>query len=129
MHEVTIATSLVEQVCEHARFSGAEKVTRIDVRMGVLRGIARSLHFCFESAAAGTLCHGATLCIEEVPLSVMCVRCDAAKTPSGLYNFRCPDCGYPTPKVMTGREMELVSLGLIYAHRTEPTTSAANQVA
>jgi len=35
------------------------------------------------------------------------------KTPAALYNFRCPDCGRPTPKVLTGREMQLVSIGLV----------------
>lgn len=115
MHEVTIATSLVEQVCEYARSNGAERVTRIDIRLGALRGIARSLQFCFVSATEGTLCDGATLCIEEVPLTVMCTHCNAVKVPAALYNFRCPDCGYPTPKVLTGREMDLISLGLVPA--------------
>lgn len=113
MHEVAIARSLVEQVCDYARANGAAEVTRIQIRMGMLRGIARSLQFCFRSAAESTICHSATLFIEEVPLTVMCTHCDAVKVPAALYNFRCPDCGYPTPKVMTGREMELVSLGLV----------------
>lgn len=113
MHEVTIATSLVEQVCDYARSQGIAKVARIDIRIGALRGIARSLQFCFGPASKGTLCHDATLCIEEVPLTVMCTHCDAVKVPATLYNFRCPDCGYPTPKVLTGREMELVSLALV----------------
>jgi len=39
----------------------------------------------------------------------------AVKTPSGHYNFRCPDCGYPTPKVITGREMQLASIELVGA--------------
>jgi hydrogenase nickel incorporation protein HypA/HybF len=34
------------------------------------------------------------------------------KTPAALYNFRCPDCGRPTPKVLTGREMQLVYIEL-----------------
>jgi len=48
-----------------------------------------------------------------VPLTVLCTHCDAVKTPAALYNFRCPDCGRPTPKVLTGREMQLVSIGLV----------------
>ena len=51
--------------------------------------------------------------IDEVPLTVMCTYCDAVKTPAALYNFRCPDCGRPTPKVLTGREMQLISIGLV----------------
>ena len=86
---------------------------QINIRMGALSGIARALYFCFPSASRGTMCEGAILHIEEVPLTVMCAHCAAVKTPAALYNFRCPDCGRPTPKVLTGREMQLVSIELV----------------
>jgi predicted RNA-binding Zn-ribbon protein involved in translation (DUF1610 family) len=54
----------------------------------------------------------ADLRIIEVPLRVHCHACQQIKAPRALYNFRCPDCGHPTPKVVTGREMELVSIEL-----------------
>ena len=38
--------------------------------------------------------------------------CDAVKTPHGRYNFRCPTCGMPTPKVVTGREMQVAAIEL-----------------
>jgi hydrogenase nickel incorporation protein HypA/HybF len=113
MHEMSIASALVDQVCDHAAGVGAARVAEINLRMGVLVGIGRALHFCFPSAARNTLCEGARLNIDEVPLTVMCAYCDAVKTPAALYNFRCPDCGRPTPKVLTGREMQLVSIGLV----------------
>lgn len=113
MHELTIATSLVELACEQATKVGAARVAEINIRMGQLTGIARSLYFCFGSATRGTLCEGARLQIEEVPLRVMCTHCKAEKTPTALYSFRCPDCGMPTPQVVSGREMELLSLGLV----------------
>lgn len=113
MHELSIATALIGQVCEHAAGAGAERVAAINVRMGALSEIARALYFCFPSASRGTMCEGATLHIEEIPLTVMCSHCVAIKTPAALYNFRCPDCGRPTPKVLTGREMQLVSVELV----------------
>jgi hydrogenase nickel incorporation protein HypA/HybF len=118
VHEMTVATALVSQVCHYAasRVNGdgaaTPCVSEISVRMGVLSGIARSLYFCFPHAARGTACEGATLRIAEVPLTVWCQRCSEVKSPKGLYNFRCPDCGYPTPKVVTGREMQLVSIAV-----------------
>ncbi len=113
MHELSIANALIGQVCEHAASAGAKRVAGINVRMGALSGISRALYFCFPSASRGTMCEGATLHIEEVPLTVMCAYCDAIKTPAALYSFRCPDCGRPTPKVLTGREMQLVSIELV----------------
>jgi Zn finger protein HypA/HybF involved in hydrogenase expression len=66
--------------------------------------------------------------IDEVPLSVMCGHCQAVKTPSGLYNFRCPDCGRPTPKVLTGREMQLVSIELVAPSAEHISAGAGNSV-
>jgi hydrogenase nickel incorporation protein HypA/HybF len=113
MHELSIANALIDQVCDHAASAGAVRVAEINIRMGVLSGIARALYFCFPSASRDTLCEGAILRIDEVPLTVMCTHCEAVKTPAALYNFRCPDCGRPTPKVLTGREMQLVSIELV----------------
>ena len=53
---------------------------------------------------------------------MLCTYCDAVKTPAALYNFRCPDCGRPTPKVLTGREMQLVSIGLVPPEAGIPAT-------
>lgn len=118
MHELSIATSLVELACSHAAQRGGVRVSRVVVRIGVLQHVARSLYFCFDNVARGTACEGATLQIEEVGLTVECPVCRAVKTPRGLYNFRCPDCGAATPRVVTGRELQLVSIGL-------PTDAAA----
>jgi hydrogenase nickel incorporation protein HypA/HybF len=110
MHELTLANSLVELASDHAQRSGALRVSSITIRLGVLCGISRSLYFCFEPASRGTACEGASLTIIESPLSVFCANCNEAKTPRALFNLRCPDCGRPTPKVLTGREMDLVSI-------------------
>lgn len=112
MHELTLARNLIELACEHARAQGADRVKRIQVRLGVLSGMLKPLYFCFGPAARGTACEDARLEIEEVPLTVECPNCRAIKVPHTRYSFRCPTCGSPTPKVVTGREMVLVALEL-----------------
>ncbi len=112
MHELTLANSLVELAACHAANHGAERVTRINIRLGQLCGIARALHFCFGPATRGTLCEGAELHITEVPLTAQCDACGGVKTPRTPFNLRCPDCGGPVRKVLSGREMELVSIEL-----------------
>jgi hydrogenase nickel incorporation protein HypA/HybF len=112
MHELTLARNLIELACEHARAQGASRVKRIQVRLGVLSGMLKPLHFCFGPASRGTLCEDALLEIEEVPLTVECPKCQAVKVPHTRYSFRCPTCGTPTPKVVTGRELMLVALEL-----------------
>jgi len=110
VHELTIARSLIELASEHAERKHADRVTRINIRLGVASGLLRPLYFCFATASRGTRCDGAILEIEEVPLTVMCPTCNEVKTPGTRYSFRCPDCGSPTPEVVTGREMQLVTI-------------------
>ena len=112
MHELALARSLIELVDDYAARQGGQDVRRIHVRLGQLSAMTRALYFCFGSASRGTRCEGALLDIEEVPLTVRCHGCKAVKAPSGRYNFRCPDCGLPTPEVVTGREMQLTAIQL-----------------
>ncbi len=112
MHELSIAQSLVELVSDHAAREGAGRVRTIHVRLGELSGFRRALYFCFDRVATGTVCEHARLAIEDVPLTVRCDYCDDVKRPGARYNFRCPTCGRPTPKVVTGREMQVTAIEL-----------------
>jgi len=114
VHELSIAKSLIELACDYAEREGASRVNRISVRLGSESVVFRSLYFCFDSAASNTMCEGAELDIEQVPLTAFCPACDEAKVLLSRTSFRCPDCGTPTPKILTGREMQLVSLNLQY---------------
>ena len=111
-------------VDDYALAHGARRVTRLHVRLGVLSALTRALHVSFRSASRGTSCEGALLDIEEIPLTVHCRVCEGVKTPSGPYNFRCPDCGRATPEVVTGREMQLVSIVLGGEDGAEPRSAA-----
>lgn len=114
MHELSVAKSLIEMVSEHAVSEGASAVRQINIRIGSHAVVTRSLYLCFSTAVRGTMCENAELCIEEVPLTVFCNACQEVKAPASRYNFKCPDCGAPTPDVVTGREMQLISLNLVY---------------
>ena len=112
MHELSIAQSLIELVSDHAAREGADRVRTVHVRLGELSCFRRALYFCFDRVAMGTACEGARLAIEEVPLTVHCEYCDEVKRPGARYTFRCPTCGMPTPKVVTGREMQVTGIEL-----------------
>lgn len=112
MHELSIAKSLIDLACERASQEGARSVKAISVRLGTQSVIFRSLYFCFNSATLGTLCENAVLNIEEVPLTAYCPSCAQSKKLQNRTSFRCPDCGTPTPKILTGREMQVISIQL-----------------
>jgi hydrogenase nickel incorporation protein HypA/HybF len=111
VHELSVAQSLIEQACEAAAREGSAQVLKLSLRIGVLSGVVKeALLFSFELAAEDTACQGAALDIEEVPLSVHCPRCAAPQTLADGCHFICPICGTPAPQILTGRELELVSL-------------------
>ncbi len=112
MHELALARSLIELVEEYAHENNAVRVKQVNLRLGEMSAMTRALHFCFDAVANGTVCEGAKLSIEQVPLTVFCSFCNQTKQPMGRYSFRCDDCGMPTPKVVTGKEMQLVSIEL-----------------
>ena len=118
MHELSIAQSLIDVACEAAEREGANRVTRLTARIGVLSGVVKEcLLFSFGLAAEGTPCAGAVLDVEEVGITVMCPHCESAQALGADLTFRCPRCGTPTPEILTGRELELVSLE-VAAHAT-----------
>ena len=112
MHELALARSLTEMVDQYAVEQGVTHIKQVNIRLGTLSGMTRALYFCFGSASKGTSCEGASLNIDEIPITVFCRHCNDVKEPNGRYNFRCPDCGMPTPDLVTGRETELVSIEL-----------------
>lgn len=127
MHELSIAKSLIEMACDYAESEGANRVTQISIRLGSESIVFRSLYFCFDAAANDTLCEGALLDIEEVPLSAHCPACNEVKFLPCRTSFRCPDCGTPTPNILTGREMQLVSLNLEYPENSMSATCQDQQ--
>ena len=55
MHELSIAQSLIDVACEAAEREGANRVTRLTARIGVLSGVVKEcLLFSFGLAAEGT---------------------------------------------------------------------------
>jgi hydrogenase nickel incorporation protein HypA/HybF len=113
VHELSIATSLVELACERVAGLGEVRVEAVCVRLGPLSGVVKdALLFSFEVAAQGTPVAGARLEVEDVPLTVHCPRCDAERELPG-FPLECPVCGTPTPRVLRGRDLELHALEVL----------------
>ena len=111
MHELSIAYSLVETAQEVAQQAHVQGVRTVHLRLGVLAGVVEeALQFGWEIATADTLLAGATLTVERVPLVVYCPQCAQEVALPSTYNFRCPVCDTPTPQVIRGKELELVSM-------------------
>jgi hydrogenase nickel incorporation protein HypA/HybF len=111
LHEITVALSLLEGVEAAALEQGFERVEAVHVRVGALSGIVRdALLFSWDVATADTVCAGSRLVIEEIPLAVFCERCAQERAPHPGSGLLCPDCNTASPRIVRGREMQLVAL-------------------
>lgn len=116
MHELSIALSLIDVASEQLARLGAVRVEAIRLRVGPLSGVATdALHFSFALAAAGTPIDGARLDIDEVPVAAWCDTCAAERALVSPSRRRCPECGTPTPRIVRGAELELLSLEVVDA--------------
>jgi hydrogenase nickel incorporation protein HypA/HybF len=111
MHELSIAMSIVDMAQEEAERQGNAQVQSVYLRLGLLTGVVKeALLSSYEMACAETLLEGSTLVIEEIPVEVFCPKCDAPRLVESIQWFCCPECGTPTPKVLHGKELEVVAL-------------------
>lgn len=110
MHELSLATALVEQVETILVREGASRVVSIILEMGSLSGVERhSFEFCFPLAAQGTKVEGAELHIEEVRAEVSCRSCGRTSQPE-FPAMVCTACGAVDVSVVKGRDFILKSL-------------------
>src|SRR5689334_13483803 len=113
MHELSIATSIVEIASDESARRGGARVVAVYLKLGRLSGVARdALLFSWDVASESTPLAGARLEIEELPVVVHCATCRADRTLAADDWLSCPVCGEPAPDVVRGTEMEVVALEL-----------------
>ena len=112
MHEMSIALAVIGQVEEAAeRTGGVTAVRSVRLQVGELAGVVPdALSFCFELACAQTVLEGAELVTEPVPGRARCTSC-AHEWPVGMPPLlSCPRCGAGTAELLSGRELQIVSV-------------------
>lgn len=93
MHELSLATRIVEIVDEELARRGALRARVVRVLVGDLAVVeAEALRFCFDAAAKGSRVEGGVLEIERVVPRARCEACSAECSPSTRYDL-CPSCG------------------------------------
>jgi hydrogenase nickel incorporation protein HypA/HybF len=106
MHELSIASAIVATAERHA---GGRPVAVVSVRAGRLRQIVPdSLEFYFGFVAGGTVCEGARLDLDVVPVRLRCPDC-GAEWELEQPVFGCA-CGSGAAKVIAGDELTVESI-------------------
>jgi hydrogenase nickel incorporation protein HypA/HybF len=110
MHELSIASYLVESVVEQAEQIGAERVLAINLLIGDRAGIVDdSLRFSFELLGADTLVAGAALNIRRSPMRFRCDECHGEYIPRDG-EFHCPDCTRIGQLIDDGATLQIESI-------------------
>jgi hydrogenase nickel incorporation protein HypA/HybF len=113
MHELSIAMSILEVAEEEAERRGGVRVEAIHLKIGPLSGVVNdSLVSAFQLAAEQTEFEHSRLVIEEVPIAVLCSKCESERPVNSVQDFRCVECGTPASVVVRGRELLLAALEL-----------------
>lgn len=103
MHELSIATSLVESVLEFATTPPPKRVLKVLMQIGELTCVEpEQLQFCYSAVIKDTPLADSTLEIERVPARVVCPHCGYSGAPkywedalaaAPVATLQCPTCG------------------------------------
>ncbi len=110
MHEMGIATSVLEAVrVEAARHPGSY-ASRVGVRIGEPAAVdPLALEFCFDALTRETDLESLHLEIEICPRRHRCLDCGSEFGVKD-YDFECPRCGSLRSTCLSGDELELAYL-------------------
>ncbi len=112
MHELSMATSLVEQIAVIMEKEGASKLHSITVAIGKYSGVEKEpFEFAFPIAAEGTVAEGAKLVIIQTQMKVKCKDC-GIETVQDLPLAKCGKCGSLDVELLSGREFKIKSMEL-----------------
>jgi hydrogenase nickel incorporation protein HypA/HybF len=115
MHELSICQGIID-VAVGALGGCASPVPRVStvtVRIGRLTGVvADSLRQYFDLLTPETPLAGAALAIEEVTIRGRCADC-LAEFAIDTLSFTCPCCGSGLVELLSGRELQVVSLDTV----------------
>jgi len=111
VHELSIASRLVELVTEQVREAKGGRVAAITLRIGALSCVHEdALRFSFDLVRDGTPAAAAELRIVAVPVMIWCAACGREVPLAGIQKFACPECGMPSGDIRAGRELDLESI-------------------
>ncbi|HZT33204.1 MAG TPA: hydrogenase maturation nickel metallochaperone HypA [Bryobacteraceae bacterium] len=120
MHEMSIASSVLEAVRGESLRRGGSRVRAVGLRIGALSGVdPESLRFSWDVLVSGTDLDPLPLEIEFRPWSNRCRVCGRS-FPVENYNVTCPGCGSTETEPAGGHELDLAWLEV---EEDEPRTA------
>lgn len=112
MHEMSIASSLIEQVLELVEQNNASKVTTVSLEVGQMRRIVPDfMETAWQSVTAETVADESVLEIDEIGIKARCNKC-GLEFECELDNYLCPKCVCADVDILQGNEIILTSVDM-----------------
>ncbi|WNC91503.1 hydrogenase maturation nickel metallochaperone HypA [Paraburkholderia sp. FT54] len=109
MHELSIASSVVEICAEQAH--GA-RVRRVTLEIGQLSAVMpEAIRFCFDVCAKDTAVEGATLDIVVIPGEARCLTCGATLAVDVPFG-QCA-CGSESLELISGQQLKIRQMEVV----------------
>ncbi|MCL6590682.1 MAG: hydrogenase maturation nickel metallochaperone HypA [Firmicutes bacterium] len=110
MHEQSITEKILRVALAEAEAHGARRVTKINITIGALSGIAAgSVEFYFQIIARDTIAAEAQLEFKIQPALLYCTQCQT-EFQKDFFDFLCPVCSSPGKLGAVGRECLIESI-------------------
>lgn len=107
MHELGIATSILDCVEKEARKHSGQRITKVGVKIGELSGVdVDALQFGFECIVKQTDWEHLKLEVESVPRVQRCTKC-GAEFRMADFDPHCPQCGEFATECISGEELDI----------------------
>jgi hydrogenase nickel incorporation protein HypA/HybF len=112
MHELSIVQALLDQVENIRRANGCGRVAAVTVRVGKWRQVVPDVfRFYYEILTAEGQLAGSSLELEQVDATARCHACGITFTVDDAY-IVCPACSALGATMLTGTELDLISIEL-----------------
>ena len=119
MHELSIASSIVESVSDFAAQNEIKRVVEVKLLIGELMAVEwEQLSFCYAAIIRETALEGSSLEIEKVEATVKCPHCSFRGRPKyweddlsfgPIATLQCPECG-KVVEVAQGKECAIKTI-------------------
>ena len=107
MHELGIATSILESVQSVASRNPGVRITKVGVKIGELAGVdIDALQFGFECLVKDTDWALLQLAVESIPRVQRCPKCGNEFRMTD-YDPQCPKCGEFATDCISGEELDI----------------------
>lgn len=107
MHELGIASSILESVAREASRHPGSKITKVGVKIGELSGVdVDALQFGFECIVKDSEWDGLALEIEWIPRVQKCPKC-LHEFKMADFDPQCPQCGEFATQCISGEELNI----------------------